>query len=175
MAITINPLVKFLDKRPRYGKIIIKTLFGVAAAALIIVAGIDMARAAADIKGSRTYKIAKLGAKKELDSSIASINLAAMVYYIAAAVLVFMFVSMAIYDAFKPNAKQKQEMIEATKIVKENEKNESKANGPISLDKINDTKYNKTMDTGAPTLTKEPINLDHFSNRGGMEQMLMRK
>jgi len=163
LAIVINPLVRFLDKIPRYGKIIIKTLFGAAAAALIIVAGIDMAKAAADIKGSRTYRIAKLGAKKELDSSIASINLAAMVYYIIAAVLIFMFVSMAVYDAFKPNAKQKQEMREALEMVKDEE-----MDGPINLDKANDTKYNKTVDIGPPKLTKEPINLDNFNAREKM-------
>jgi len=164
LAIVINPLVRFLDKIPRYGKIIIKTLFGVAAAALIIVAGIDMARAAADIKNSRTYRISKLGARKELDSSIASINLAAMIYYITAAVLVFMFVSMAIYDAFKPNAKKKEEMMEALDMVKENE-----TNGPIDLDKVNDTQYNKMWDVGPPKLTKEPINLDNFNTTVNMK------
>lgn len=117
LFIVISPWTRFIDKIARFGKIIIKELYGVITFVLIFISGWRMGIAANAIMGSRTYKVSKLGARKELDASIASINLAAMVYYILAGLILLIFILIGVYDSSKVSKDKIVEEMEMENIV----------------------------------------------------------
>ena len=107
LVVAIGPLSRSLDGMHRWAKISIKTLYGIITAVMIIVAGAFFSHSARLISNSRTYRIARLGARKELDASINSINTAAIAYYALGTTVLVLFIMIAFYDGFKSKEKPK--------------------------------------------------------------------
>lgn len=97
-------------------KIIIKSIYGLITATIVCLAGYNMNNAANSILRSNTYKFAKFGAKKLLDSSIKLINLAAIAYYTFGAILFVIFIALGIYDNSKgPTEPNSDEVLDVPK------------------------------------------------------------
>lgn len=86
---------------PRYGKIIIKSIFGIAIIILSVLTSYYLYEASNSILSSHTYKLSRLGARQEFDSSVFYAQLTAGFYIVLAVILVIIFVSMGIYDSTK--------------------------------------------------------------------------
>ena len=79
-------------------KSMVKIFFAIIIIAMCIVVGSYLNSASDLILTSRTYKISRLKARAALDNGIHLTNLAALAYYIIAAVIGFIFAIMILYD-----------------------------------------------------------------------------
>jgi hypothetical protein len=89
------------DGIPRYGKIIIKSIFGVAVIIITVLISYYLYEASNNILSSHTYKISRFQARQEFDSSVFYAQMTAGFYILLAVILMIIFVSMGIYDSLK--------------------------------------------------------------------------
>jgi hypothetical protein len=86
---------------PRYGRTIIKSVFGVAVIILTVLTSYYLYEASKSILSSHTYKLSRLNARHEFDSAVWYTQLTAGFYIVLAVLFVILFVSMGIYDSLK--------------------------------------------------------------------------